>query len=244
VKAVVTGASRGFGQGIARALAAEGIDVVGVARGAEPLQALATELGDRFAPVVGDAADPTVAAELVALHRPDVLVLNAGAVPPLAPVHEQTWEAFAQNWETDTRHVFEWVGAALRLPLAPGSLVVVISSGAALRGSPMSGGYAGAKATVRFIASYAAGESDRAELGLRVVTLLPQLTPLTAVGAAGAAAYAQRQGISVAAYTRGFEPLLTPELVGTAVVEAIKSPGHQELILTGSGPRPVPPGGR
>jgi NADP-dependent 3-hydroxy acid dehydrogenase YdfG len=242
VNAVVTGASRGFGRGIAVALVAEGIDVVGVARGAEPLQALASDLGNRFTPVVADAADPVVAADLVTIHRPEVLVLNAGAIPPVAPVHEQTWKSFAQNWETDTRHVFEWVGAALRLPLAPGSLVVVISSGAALRGSPMSGGYAGAKATVRFIASYAADESDRAGLGLRFVTLLPQLTPLTGVGAVGAAAYADRQGISVADYTRGFEPLLTPELVGAAVVEALKRPGHQELMLTGSGPRGIPPG--
>jgi 3-oxoacyl-[acyl-carrier protein] reductase len=41
-------------------------------------------------------------------------------------------------------------GARLR----PGSRVVVFSSGAALGGSPLSGGYAGAKATQRFIAAY------------------------------------------------------------------------------------------
>jgi hypothetical protein len=34
-------------------------------------------------------------------------------------------------------------------------VVLTISSGAALRGSPLSGGYAGAKATVRFISAYA-----------------------------------------------------------------------------------------
>jgi 3-oxoacyl-[acyl-carrier protein] reductase len=49
-------------------------------------------------------------------------------------------------------------------PLRPGSRVLLMSSGAALRGSPISGGYAGAKATIRFIAAYADDEARR--LGL------------------------------------------------------------------------------
>jgi hypothetical protein len=56
----------------------------------------------------------------------------------MAPVHEQTWETFSLNWHTDTRHVFVWTRAALREPLTPGSVVVSMSSGAALGGSPPS----------------------------------------------------------------------------------------------------------
>ena len=59
----------------------------------------------------------------------------------------------------------------------------------------MSGGYAGAKSALRFISSYAADESDRAGLGIRFVTLLPQLTPATDLGSVGVAAYAERQGV-------------------------------------------------
>lgn len=234
--AIVTGAGRGFGRAIAVALAAAGHDVVGVSRTAEDLESLAGELAS-FVPVVADAADPAVAGALVSQYRPEVMVLNAGAVPPMAPIHEQSWEGFSRNWETDTRHVFEWVGAALRLPLAPGSVVVVISSGAALRGSPLSGGYATAKAGVRFITSYAAGESEALGLGLRFVTLFPQLTPLGAVGAAGAAAYAEREGRSLAAYTESLQPALTPEAVGRAVVEAAADggPAHLELMVTAAG---------
>ena len=44
-------------------------------------------------------------------------------------------------------------------------MVIAVSSGAALRGSPLSGGYAGAKATIRFIASYAADESGARRAG-------------------------------------------------------------------------------
>jgi NAD(P)-dependent dehydrogenase (short-subunit alcohol dehydrogenase family) len=169
-----------------------------------------------------------------------VLVLNAGAVPTMAPVQDQTWQTFSRSWESDTRHVFEWVGAAVRQPLLPGSVVVALSSGAALRGSPLSGGYAPAKAGVRFIASYAAGESALLGLGLRFVTLFPQLTPLAAVGAAGAAAYAGREGVGIEAYSRRFEPLLSPELVGRAVLQALEGDGDQELLLNGTGLHPLP----
>jgi len=59
-------------------------------------------------------------------------------------------------------------------PLAPGSIVITLSSGAALRGSPLSGGYAGAKAAIRWLTAYAAQESGREGLGIRFVSLLPQ----------------------------------------------------------------------
>jgi hypothetical protein len=46
---------------------------------------------------------------------------------------------------------FNFCKAALLRPLPAGALVVLISSGAALAGSPISGGYAGAKRTQIFI---------------------------------------------------------------------------------------------
>lgn len=104
--AVVTGTSRGFGHAIATALTAEGTRVVGVAR---------TPRSDDFTTVTVDATDETVAEDLVRTHRPDLLVLNAGAVPHMAPVQEQTWESFSRNWHTDVRHAFAWTRAALRL---------------------------------------------------------------------------------------------------------------------------------
>jgi NAD(P)-dependent dehydrogenase (short-subunit alcohol dehydrogenase family) len=82
-------------------------------------------------------------------------------------------------------------------PLAPGSSVIALSSGAAIKGSPLSGGYAGAKAAVRFIAGYAAIESQRAGLGISFVSVLPQLTPATELGAPHVAAYAEREGVDV-----------------------------------------------
>lgn len=137
--ALVTGASRGFGWAIAAALDQEGATVVAVARSAEQLSLRRAELGDRLTTEVADAADPVVAGTLIDRYRPDTLVLNAGASPLLRPLHQHTWESFSRNWDVDVRHAFHWIREALLLPLRPGSTVVVMSSGAAVAGSPLSG---------------------------------------------------------------------------------------------------------
>lgn len=221
--ALVTGASRGFGRAIASALHAEGAKVVAVARNAEALASLHDELGGTLTTVVADVADPVVAGTLMEEHRPDTLVLNAGAAPLLRPLHQHTWETFSCNWDVDVRQAFYWIREALLLPLHPGSTVIAMSSGAAVAGSPLSGGYAGAKATIRFITGYAADESERAGLGIRFVSVLPRLTPATALGSGAVAAYARRDGLDIGEYLARFGPGLTPEEVGKATVEVVTS---------------------
>jgi NAD(P)-dependent dehydrogenase (short-subunit alcohol dehydrogenase family) len=217
--AVVTGASRGFGRAIASALVAEGTAVIGIARDGQRLSAVRDELGAGFVPLAGDATDETLAAEVIQERRPDLLVLNAGATPHMAPVHEHTWDSFSRHWNADTHHAFSWIRAALRAPLAPGSVVVSLSSGAMLAGSPLSGGYASAKAAIRYLNGYAAEEAERAGLGIRFVTLLPQLTPSGGVGAAGVAGYAARQGVDPAAFVAAMAPVLATEQVAEAVLQ-------------------------
>lgn len=86
-RALVCAASRGLGRGIARALAAEGVDLVLNARGAAALEETAAEIraatGVRVATV---AADITTAegrtAALAAAAEPDILITNAGGPPP------------------------------------------------------------------------------------------------------------------------------------------------------------------
>lgn len=238
--AVVTGASRGFGRAIAAALVAGGADVIGVARDELELRAVRDDLGARFVPVPADATDEVLAHDVTAERRPGLLVLNAGATPHMAPVHEQTWETFSRNWHVDTRHAFTWVRAALRAPLATGSVVIAMSSGAALGGSPLSGGYAGAKAAVRHLRNYAADESDRAGLGIRFVTLFPGLTPLGGVGSAGVDGYAARQGVDRDTFVAALQPVLTPEQVAKAIVEVATDPGSgPEYEVSSAGLRPV-----
>ena len=105
-------------------------------------------------------------------------MLNAGAAPLARPVHRHTWQTFSRNWEVDVQHAFHWTREALLHPLDPGSTVIAVSSGAALRGSPISGGYAGAKATIRFLTAYAGEESRREGLGIRFISVRPSVPEL------------------------------------------------------------------
>jgi NAD(P)-dependent dehydrogenase (short-subunit alcohol dehydrogenase family) len=239
--ALVTGASRGFGRAIAVALSSRGAHVAGVARDPGRLEELRAQLGGTFTPVAADAADPVVAAQLLDKYRPRTLVLNAGATPLTRPIHRQTWQTFSRNWEVDVQHVFNWTREALLLPLEPGSVVIAISSGAAVNGSPLSGGYAGAKATIRHIASYAADESGRSGLGIRFTSVLPQLTPETELGAAAVAAYAARQGTGIPAFLDRLGPPLTPEQVGAAIADIAAGPADDRdaYLLTSAGLSPV-----
>ena len=216
---IVVGASRGLGRGIATALAA-GDPVIAVARTATALAELAGATRN-IQPVVADVSDPTVAGSLLDRYQPTRVILVAGASPVIRPLHHHTWETFSVNWQTDVRIAFHWVREALLKPLRPGSRVIVISSGAGLHGSPLSGGYAGAKATQRFITAYAQEEADREGLNIIFTALFPRITPLTGLGRPAVQAYAARSGQSEEEYLKQFGEPLSPEAAGAAVVELV-----------------------
>jgi NAD(P)-dependent dehydrogenase (short-subunit alcohol dehydrogenase family) len=146
-------------------------------------------------------------------------VLNAGAIPTPAPLSEQTWETFSANWNTDVRHVFAFARHALTAPLEPGSVVISLSSGAALNGSPLSGGYAAAKAAVRFISAYAGLQTEREGSGLRFVAVLPQITPATQLGRQYTDLYADQAWLTRAQFLARFGGELSTEQVAKWISE-------------------------
>jgi NAD(P)-dependent dehydrogenase (short-subunit alcohol dehydrogenase family) len=234
---LIVGASRGLGRGIATAFAQAGTPVVAVARTAAALSELAGTSAN-LRTEVADATDATVAGSLIDRYKPKAVVLVAGAKPVIAPLQEQTWESFSVNWHTDVRAAFHWLREALLQPLKPGSRVVVISSGAAVAGSPLSGGYAGAKATQRFITSYAQDEANRAGLGISFTAVMPRITPLTELGRPAVQAYAARAGQTEEEYVRQFGEPLTPEVAGAAVVELVEADAatvEPAYLLTSAG---------
>jgi NAD(P)-dependent dehydrogenase (short-subunit alcohol dehydrogenase family) len=239
---LVVGASRGLGRGIAYAFAEAGAPVVAVARTGPALAELATTSAN-IRTEVADAADATVAGSLLDRYEPEVVILVAGASPLMRPLQQQTWETFSVNWHTDVRIAFHWLREALLTPLRPGSRVVVVSSGAALAGSPLSGGYAGAKATQRFITGYAQDEAKRAGLGIAFTAVLPRITPLTDLGRPAVRAYAARSGQSEEEYLQPMGEPLSPEVAGAALVELVRAdaatvvPGY---LLTGAGLQKLP----
>jgi NAD(P)-dependent dehydrogenase (short-subunit alcohol dehydrogenase family) len=240
--AIVVGASRGLGRGVAEAFLDTGGRVIALARDTSSLADLADHnpLLQREA---ADASDPMVAGRLLERYQPDIVALIAGAAPLPRPLQYQTWETFSVNWNTGVRMTFNWLREALLLPLRPGSRIIVMSSGAALRGSPLSGGYAGAKATQRFLADYAAQESRRSGQGITFRVVLPQLTPLTDLGRPAVAAYAGRGGLSEEEYLAQLGKPLTPQMAGAAFVRLATDSSETEALsyqLTADGLRPLP----
>jgi NAD(P)-dependent dehydrogenase (short-subunit alcohol dehydrogenase family) len=241
-QALVTGGSRGFGRGIVEALLGAGARVHIVARDRAALEALQADLGERVTVTAADATDPGVIGSLFDTVQPAVVVLNAGASPLQRPLHHHTWESFSLNWDVDVKMAFHWLREALLLPMPPGSAVVVISSGAALTGAPLTGGYAGAKATLRFMAQYAADESCRNGLGIQITALLPRLAPATGVGGPALAAFARREGVSEEAFLARLGGAETPEHVGEAVLRILTDPalsGKPALRLASTGLTPL-----
>jgi 3-oxoacyl-[acyl-carrier protein] reductase len=240
---IVVGASRGLGRGITTAFAEAGASVIGVSRTTATFAAPTS--GGTIQSQVADAGDPTVPAILLDRYDPQVVVLVAGASPYMRPLQQQTWETFSVHWQSDVRIAFHWLREALLRPLRPGSRVIVVSSGAALGGSPLSGGYAGAKATQRFITAYAQDEAKRAGLDITFTVVLPRFSPQTGVGQPAVAAYAARAGQSVEQYLESFVqsagPLVTPEIAGAALVQlATDDAVAPAYLLTGAGLQKLP----
>src|SRR5262249_41869356 len=151
------------------------------------------------------------------------------------------------NWQSDVRIAFHWLREVLLRPLRPGSRVVVFSSGAALAGSPLSGGYAGAKAAQRFITAYAQDEARRAQLDITFSSVLPRFAPSTDVGGPAVAAYASRAGQSVEDFLQAFRqqngPPVTPDVAGAALVELVQADAATvapAYLLTGDGMKKLP----
>ena len=242
---IVVGASRGLGRGIATAFAEAGAPVVAVSRTPAGFPEPADGAG-AIQPEVADAADATVPARLFDRYQPHAVIVVAGATPHMRPLQHQTWETFSVNWHTDVKITFHWLREALLTPLRPGSTVVVVSSGAAVNpnGSPLSGGYAGAKATQRFITGYAREEADLAGLGITFTTVLPRFAPVTGVGRPAIRAYAARAGQSADEYLSQVDyELLTPELAGAALLglaQADAAGVAPAYLLTGAGLQELP----
>ena len=138
------------------------------------------------------------------------------------------------NWEVDTKMAFLFCRDALRVPLAPGSVVVIISSGAGLGGSPISGGYAGAKRMQMFIAKYCQAESDRLELGIRFVALVPsRVMPETDLGQAAVNGYARYLGVPPEKFLENMGARQSPADVAQAFLDlAAKPPAGAGSIFT------------
>jgi NAD(P)-dependent dehydrogenase (short-subunit alcohol dehydrogenase family) len=126
--AVVTGASSGIGDRMARVLHAAGATVVAAARREDRLQSLADACSG-LVPIAVDLSRPEDREKLVALAvegtgRVDVLVNNAGIGYPY-PAEDESLEHWSSVIEVNQTAVFHLSQLAGRVMLAQGSGVVV-----------------------------------------------------------------------------------------------------------------------
>ena len=223
-RVVVLGASRGVGREVVRHASAEGAEVLAVARQGRGLAELAVSMR-RVETLALDAASDAAPSKVFRKAGPDLLVICGGATPPVRPIPELSWAEFSVSWEVDTKMAFLFCREALRMPLAPGSVVVIISSGAGLGGSPISGGYAGAKRMQMFLAKYCQAESDRRELGIRFVALVPsRIMPETDLGQVAVNGYARYLGVPPEKFLENMGARQSPTDVAEAVLDIVKKP--------------------
>ena len=143
--AVVTGASAGIGEATARTLAALGFHVVCVARRADPIKALADDIGGTA--IVADVtSEEQVTALAVALDRVDVLVNNAGGARGLEPVMEADIDHWRWMWEANVLGTLRVTRALLPKLIDSGDgLIVTVTSIAAIETYDNGAGYTSAK---------------------------------------------------------------------------------------------------
>lgn len=149
--AVVTGASSGIGAATARALAADGWDVVVGARRTDRLATVAAEIG--AAAHALDVTDPaSVDAFVAAVPSCRLLVNNAGGALGLAPVAEADDDHWRTMYETNVLGTVRMVRGLLPALEASGDgQVVTIGSIAGYEPYPGGAGYNAAKFAVRAV---------------------------------------------------------------------------------------------
>jgi len=178
--AVITGASRGIGEAIARTFVAHGARVVLAARKPEALEALAASLGDAALAVpthTGQEAqcEALIARAVAHFGQVDVLVNNAATNPHFGPITDTDPVAFQKTVDVNIRGYFFMSARAAKLMEATGGGAIVnVASVNGVTPAPLQGIYSITKAAV--ISMTKAFAKECAAAGIRVNALLPGLT--------------------------------------------------------------------
>jgi NAD(P)-dependent dehydrogenase (short-subunit alcohol dehydrogenase family) len=165
--AVITGASRGLGEVLARFLAGQGYNLILNARGGAALDSVVRSLGSynvQVKAIAGDVADPSTRRAIVQLARTlgglDVLVNNASVlgVSPLVPLTQHPLTALETVYRVNVIAPLALVQEALPLLKQSKGLVINISSDAAKGGYEGWGGYGSSKAALDLLSLTLANE--------------------------------------------------------------------------------------
>lgn len=219
--ALVTGASRGIGESIAKLLAGQGAHVIVSSRKIDDCQAVAdaiTAAGDSaeaMACHVGNMDDITTTfAEIRAKHeRLDILINNAATNPYFGHILDTDLGAYNKTVEVNIRgYFFMSIEAGKLMREQGGGAIVNTASVNALQPGPMQGIYSITKAAV--VSMTKAFAKECGGLGIRVNALLPGLTKTKFAGALFTQDEIYQQAISQIPLGRHAEP---DEMAGTVL---------------------------
>jgi NAD(P)-dependent dehydrogenase (short-subunit alcohol dehydrogenase family) len=223
--ALITGASQGIGLAIARAMAAEGCNLVITGRDKTTLAKACRELkvkNPRLLPCLCDVRDPVSTQELVnavegRFHRLDILISNAGIAHPNLSVAELPLNTWREVIDTNLTSMFLVTRAALPLMKSGGAIVNNLSI-AAKRVFAGSSAYNASKhGALGFTNTL---REELREKGIRVIALLPGATDTAIWKTLWPEAPRQK--------------MMKPETVAQAVVNALVLPAEstvEELVI-------------
>lgn len=174
--ALVTGASRGIGAAVARALVAAGAKVALLARSEEDIAALAKDIGDSAIAIRCDVAlaeDVAAAVAKTVAHFGglDIVVNNAGLIDPVARIEASDPAAWGQVVDVNLKGAYHVMQAAYPALSDGGGVIINLSSGAATGALEGWSHYCATKAAVLSLTRCA--HKEWAEQGVRVVGLSP-----------------------------------------------------------------------
>jgi dehydrogenase/reductase SDR family member 4 len=180
--AIVTGASKGIGAGIALALAQSGARVVLSSRKQNALDTLAAEMreaGHQVLPVAANTGlqedlERLMASTTEAFGGVDIVVNNAATNPVFGPVEATDAPAFDKIMAVNVRGPFEL--SKLALPFMQsrgGGAIINISSIGGLSPEPMLGMYSVSKASLNMLTKVMAKEWG--QYGIRANAICPGL---------------------------------------------------------------------
>jgi len=175
--ALITGASRGIGAETARALAAEGVNVVLLARGAAAIEALASEIGEQARAIPCDVSnydDIAVAVDtaVTTFGGLDIVINNAGVIEPISHLAKSDPAEWGRVIDINLKGVYYGMRAAVPVMQKAGKgTIITISSGAAHHALEGWSHYCASKAAAAMLTTCAHNELSAD--GLRIMGLSP-----------------------------------------------------------------------